>query len=131
EYNARSSSSAFQAVTNSGPVPTSWTLHNATAALCVMDDFSGRSVELNASGNVTPGNTCLAERSLGAAPYTVIAQMVCEMVPQSSSGTLCGIALYDGTKLYDFEIGLATTQQLTLATRQLATITTVGTPANA
>jgi hypothetical protein len=130
EYQYRSNSTTFGAVTNSGPVPTSWTVVNCAAATrCAFDDFSARGVNISGSGGGLALG--LATQSLGSPPYTVIAQLKITFGPYGTSGNTqySGLYLYDGTKAYGIELGVDQSIQPSVWTRQCATLSSAGTKA--
>jgi hypothetical protein len=129
EYQYRNGT-VFGAVTNTGPVPTaSWTLRNSA----IISNFDGHDmgVYITPNGSV---NFRLATQALSAPPYTVIAKLDCRFINQATLNTavtaaipaqVCGIFLYDGTKIEDIEL-LENVTAPQLAVRQSSSVTSGG-----
>src|SRR6185369_8180620 len=118
EFQARSSSTAFQAVTGTSVIPlTGWTPVNSA----LLNNFSANEVVTTVLGNATL-NYRFNTRSVPDATITIIARMHCPQI-QNTNTSACGIYLTDGTKLEGME---AITQGGVLGTRFVtaATVTT-------
>lgn len=129
ENQYRLNSSTFGAVTNSGPVIGTWTLHNCSAQKCVIDDFSTRAVTMTFGANAgTAGRGLATSNAISGTPYTVIAHLQFKTASTSNvSGQTGGIFLYDGTKYYSMELINITSTQWYIGTTQGPALTSSGT----